>query len=48
MLSRGFDRGSGLTDPKFVDAARRNYRLAPDSPARALGDQGKPAGALLD
>lgn len=48
MRSRGFDRGSGLTDPKVVDAAGHNYRLAPDSPARARGDQGEPAGALLD
>ena len=37
MRPRGFDLHSLLVDPKFVDAARHDYRLAPDSPARALG-----------
>jgi hypothetical protein len=46
--SRGFDRRSGLAGPRFVDAAQLDYRLAPDSPARALADQGKPAGSLPD
>jgi hypothetical protein len=43
-----FDRGSRLADPRFMDSARHKYRLAPDSPARAMGDQGKPVGALPD
>jgi hypothetical protein len=47
-LSRGFDRHSLLADPKFVNAGRHDYRLAPDSPARALPGRGPPAGALSD
>jgi hypothetical protein len=46
--ARGFDRHSLLADPKFVSAARHDYRLAPDSPARMLPDQAKAAGALSD
>ena len=46
--ARGFDRHSLLADPKFVSAARHDYRLAPDSPARMLPNQGKAAGALSD
>jgi hypothetical protein len=42
------DAHSVLADPKFMDAARHNYRLAPESPARTLADQGKSAGALPD
>jgi hypothetical protein len=45
MHARGFDRHSVLADPRFVDPARGDYRLAPDSPARALLDQGVPAGS---
>jgi hypothetical protein len=48
MHSHGFDRGSRLADPRFLDRGRHDYRLAPDSPVRALDDQGKPAGAVPD
>ncbi|MCY3022935.1 MAG: hypothetical protein NTW87_28495 [Planctomycetota bacterium] len=44
--ARGFDAHSIVADPKFAGPARNDYRLAPDSPARALSDQGAPAGAL--
>ena len=48
MGSHRLDAHSLTSDPKFSDRARHDYRLAPDSPARALGGQGKPAGALFD
>jgi hypothetical protein len=45
-------RGLGIhavrADPKFRDAARHDYRLATDSPARTLHAGGGPAGALSD
>ena len=36
-LAMGQDRGSVLAEPKFVNAAARDYRLQPDSPALQLG-----------
>jgi hypothetical protein len=48
MRPRGLDLHSVLADPKFVNAAQHDYRLAPDSPARALAGPGKSAGALPD
>jgi len=36
---RGFDRNSVIADPRFVDRARDDYSLQPDSPAFALGFQ---------
>ncbi len=33
----GMDRNSVIADPQFVDPARDDYRLRPDSPAFALG-----------
>lgn len=46
LRSRGLDQGSVFADPKFIDPGRRDYRLSPGSPARALAGQRKPAGAL--
>jgi hypothetical protein len=46
MPPRELDLHSVLADPKFKDGARRDYHLAPDSPAGALAGQGKSAGAL--
>jgi hypothetical protein len=33
----GMDRASRIAPPQFVDATHDDYRLAPESPARALG-----------
>jgi hypothetical protein len=42
----GFDLHSKVADSKFVDLDRNDYRLTPDSPARAIEPQGPPVGAL--
>ena len=39
ILGGRFDAHSVVGDPMFVDPARRDYRLKPDSPARKLGFQ---------
>lgn len=41
----GLDAHSRFADPKFVDAAHGDYRLAPDSPARTIRPDGGPVGA---
>lgn len=36
-VAAGFDKNSKIADPKFIDPAKDDYRLSPDSPALALG-----------
>ncbi len=37
--AQGHDRHSAVADPKFAGAEKRDFRLAPDSPALSLGFQ---------
>ena len=41
----GFDPNGEFAEPKFVNPARRDYRLAPDSPGLTLASDGGPVGA---
>ncbi|MFC1596507.1 hypothetical protein ACFL5Q_00985 [Planctomycetota bacterium] len=41
----GLDAHSRFADPEFLDPAVHDYRLAPDSPARAIRPDGGPVGA---
>jgi len=41
-MGHGLDSGSIVAEPRFVDAANDDYRLAPDSPAWELGFQEMP------
>lgn len=43
----GLDRHSFFGDPKLVDPANGDYRLAPDSPVRNLRPDGGPMGAAF-
>lgn len=42
----GLDRHSQVADPRFVDPARDDYRLQPDSPAFGLGFKAIPVGRI--
>ncbi len=43
----GLDQHSLFAEPRFVDAAGGDYRLAPDSPGRDLGPGGGPVGTVM-
>jgi len=43
----GLDAHSRFADPRFIDATRGDYRLAPDSPARKIRPDGGPVGAEM-
>ncbi|NQT52495.1 hypothetical protein HQ576_10610, partial [bacterium] len=42
----GLDAHSIVAEPRFTNAAQRDYRLADDSPARTLSPTGGSVGAL--
>jgi hypothetical protein len=43
----GLDQRSAAARPRFLDAARRDYRLAPNSPGRTLAHDDGPVGARI-
>ncbi len=43
----GLDTHSLFADPRFVDAASGDYRLAPDSPAHKIRADGGPIGSEI-
>jgi hypothetical protein len=46
MARHGFGAHSIVADPKFNNPAQRDYRLQPDSPARAFSNDKPPVGAF--
>lgn len=47
-LAHSFGTGNSAADPMFVDAANRNYRLLPGSPAIGAGPNGIDIGAYVN
>ncbi len=43
----GLDAHSRFAEPQFLDPDGGDYRLAPDSPARCVGPDGRPVGAVM-